>query len=183
VPSNAGSGVFDFSFFSAEFNQFWNTSLNDSFFVLVSSQQTSGKNVATDGNGLAVTVNSGFFQLCPKAPGPPGLSQDKAAGLQQCVGVDGDAALGIFGSLRGTGYDGAAVTSDFTVQAVNGNKYVYGGGTGWLTAHFPVVPGEQVVVRIIVHDTFDGLKDSSVLVDGFRWEPESATGAGRPVVR
>ncbi|MBX3224384.1 MAG: putative metal-binding motif-containing protein [Labilithrix sp.] len=181
VPTNAGSGVIDFSFFSTEFNQFWNASLNDAFFILVSSQKRSGQNVATDTNGLGVTVNSGFFQLCPKAPGPPGLAQDKAAGLQQCVGVDGDSSLGIFGSIRGTGYDGAAVSSDYTVQAVNGNKYVYGGGTGWLSAKFPTVPGEELMVRVIVLDTFDGLKDSAVIVDGFRWEPDDGSGASRPV--
>jgi hypothetical protein len=183
APSNAGSGAIDFSFFSTEFNQFWNASLNDAFFVLVSSQKRNGENVAIDGNGLGVTVNSGFFQLCPKAPGPAGLSQDKAAGLQQCAGVDGDDSLGIFGSLRGTGYDGAAVSSDFTVKAVNGNEYVYGGGTGWLTAKFPVVPGEELVVRVIINDTFDGLKDSAVLVDGFRWEADDASGASRPTIR
>ena len=30
-------------------------------------------NVAKDAKGLAITVNSGFFQLCPKAPGPAGM--------------------------------------------------------------------------------------------------------------
>lgn len=184
VPTNARSGAIDFSFFSSEFNQFWNTSLNDAFFILVSSKKHSGQNVAHDTNGLAVTVNSGFFQLCPEAPGPPGLSQDKAAGLQQCVGVDGDAALGVFGSLHGTGYDGAAVSSDYTVRAVNGNTYVYGGGTGWLSAKFPTVPGEELLVRVILFDTFDGLKDSAVLLDGFRWEAdEGDAGAERPRVK
>jgi hypothetical protein len=99
------------------------------------------------------------------------------------VGADGDPALGITGTLRGTGFDGAAVSTDSTVLAVNGNKYIYGGGTGWLTAKFPVVPGEELIVRVIIHDTFDGLKDSAVLVDGFRWEPDDASGAFRPNIR
>ena len=43
------------------------------FFVLVTSKNFQGTNVAKDQNGLAVTVNSGFFQLCPVAPGPSGL--------------------------------------------------------------------------------------------------------------
>ncbi|MBX3193162.1 MAG: putative metal-binding motif-containing protein [Labilithrix sp.] len=175
VPSNAQALVMDFAFFSTEFNQFWNASLNDAFFVLV-----DGQNVAKDGNGLAMTVNSGFFQLCPPHPGPPGLSQDKAAALGPCVGVDGDAAQSVFGTLRGTGYDGAAVSSDFTVSSSNGQKYVYGGGSGWLTARAAVTPSQEVMVRIILHDTFDGLKDSAVLFDGFRWEPERTSSVGRP---
>ncbi len=96
-----------------------------------------------------------------EGPRSAGALARQAAGLQQCVGADGDAALGITGALRGTGYDGAAVSADSTVLAVNGSKYVYGGGTGWLTAKFPVVPGEELIVRVIIHDTFDGLKDSA----------------------
>jgi hypothetical protein len=180
VPSNARSLAFDLSFFSTEFNQFWNASLNDTFLVLVTSKTLAGQNMAKDGSGRAISVNSGFFQLCPPAPGPPGLTADKSEALQSCVGIDGDAARGILGSLRGTGYDGAAVGTDDTVLAANGNKYVYGGGTGWLTAKIPVVPRDEIQVRVIVHDTFDGLKDSAVLVDAFRWMPDEASGVARP---
>ena len=73
VPTNAASMHFDFTFFSSEFNQWWNSSANDAFFVLVSSKTISGTNVAKDAHGLAVTVNSGFFQLCPVYPGPPSV--------------------------------------------------------------------------------------------------------------
>ena len=67
--------VFDFAFFSSEFNQWWNSAANDAFFVLVTSKELTGQNVARDSHGLAVTVNSGFFQLCPAPPGPAGLSR------------------------------------------------------------------------------------------------------------
>ena len=180
VPSNARAMVFDFAFHSSEFNQFWNSALNDAFFVLVTSKSSAGANVAKDSHGLAVTVNSGFFQLCPKSPGPAGLSQDKAAGLQQCVGVDGDATQNVTGTLKGTGYDGAATSTDDTVHAQNGNLYVYGGGSGWLTGRFPVAPKETLTVRIIVLDTFDGLKDSAVLVDHLTWDSVSGSGVDRP---
>ncbi len=94
VPSNAGSMHFDFAFFSSEFNQWWNSSANDAFFALVSSKTIAGTNVARDAHGLAITVNSDFFQLCPSAPGPSGLSAAKAEALQQCVGMSGDADAG-----------------------------------------------------------------------------------------
>ena len=71
---------------------------NDAFFVLVSNKTYTGTNVAKDAQGLAVTLNSGFFQLCPAYPGPPGLSQDKAAGLQQCVGMSGARSMPRSGS-------------------------------------------------------------------------------------
>ena len=180
IPSNVQTAVFDFAFFSSEFNQWWSSAANDGFFVLVTSQGFQGQNVAKDETGLGVTINSGFFQLCPAPPGPPGLTADKSAALATCVGTTGDPSQSIFGVLTGTGYDGAAVSADDTAVAVNGNTYVYGGGSGWLTAKFPVVPRETIVMRVIVADTFDGLKDSAVLFDALRWEPTSETGVGRP---
>ncbi len=180
VPSNVETVVFDFAFLSSEFNQWWDSAANDAFFVLVTSAGLSGQNVARDGHGLAATVNSGFFQLCPAPPGPAGLSPDKSAAIANCVGLGGDPTQMIFGTLAGTGYDGAAKSANDTVQAVNGNLYVYGGGTGWLTTKFPVKPGEQIVMRVIVADTFDGLKDSAILFDNMRWEAASESGVGRP---
>jgi len=180
VPSNAYGMHFDFAFFSSEFNQWWNSAVNDAFFVLVSNKTYAGVNVAKDAQGLAVTVNSGFFQLCPAYPGPAGLSQDKAAGLQQCVGMSGEASQGITGALAATGYDGAAVGTDDTVLAVDGSEYIYGGGSGWLHAGFTVTPSEELEMRIMVMDTFDGLKDSVVVVDGLGWDATSSTGVSRP---
>ena len=185
VPSNAKAVAFDFSFFSSEFNQFWNASLNDAFFVLVTSARLQGENVAKDASGLGITVNSGFFQLCPRAPGPTGLSADKAAALAHCVGNAGDPAQNVTGTLAGTWFDGAGASPfDGTAASTDGTgHYVYGGGSGWLTAKFSVTPGESIVVRVIVHDTFDGRKDSAVLFDGMRWEATSSDGVERPVPR
>jgi hypothetical protein len=170
VPTNAKGVSFDFSFFTAEFTQYWNTATNDAFFVLASNAQFTGLNVAKQANGTGISVNSGFFQLCPKAP-PAGLTADKLPALQNCVGNDGDAASQVFGSLTGTYYDGAAsAAADGTVTSIDGTKkYLYGGGTGWLTSTFPVTPGESIMLRFMIMDTFDGLKDSTVLIDRFTW--------------
>lgn len=181
VPSNAQALGLSFAFFSTEFNQFWNASLNDAFFVLGTGKGLEGRNLAVDEKGRAITVNSGFFQLCPPYPGPMGLSAEKLDALKPCVGVSGDMQKNVYGALMGTGYDGAgAGSTDGTVLSMNGQKYMYGGGTGWLSAHFTVVPGDSIVLRLIIHDTFDGYKDSAVLVDGFRWEPGPAVGIDRP---
>lgn len=170
IPSNVQTVDFDFSFFSSEFNQWWDSAANDAFFVLVTSKELQGQNVARDSSGLAVTINSAFFQLCPAPPGPAGLSMDKAAAIQECVGTAGDSNQMIYGTLGGTGYDGAAVSTNDTAVAQNGSEYVYGGGTGWLTAKFPVTRGETIQMRIVLMDTFDGLKDSALLFDALRWE-------------
>ena len=180
VPTNAASMHFDFMFFSSEFNQWWNSSANDAFFALVSSKTIAGANVARDTHGLAITVNSDFFQLCPAPPGPSGLDPSKAAALQQCVGVAGDATQGILGTLAGTGYDGAAAGPNDSALAVDGSEYIYGGGSGWLTTGFGVTPGEELQMRIVLMDTFDGLKDSVLLVDNLGWDPTQVVGVSRP---
>jgi hypothetical protein len=180
VPRNAASMHFDFMFFSSEFNQWWNSATNDAFFALVSSKTSSGANVARDAHGLSVTVNSDFFQLCPPPPGPSGLSAAKSVALQQCVGISGDAAQGVEGTLIGTGYDGAALGPNDTALAIDGSEYVYGGGSGWLTASFGVTPGEELQLRLVVLDTFDGLKDSVVLLDRIGWDPGPPSGVSRP---
>ncbi len=177
VPSNAQAMLFDFAYFSTEFNEYWNSPFNDAFWALVTSGKIKGANVAKDAKGLALTVNSGFFQLCPKSPGPSGL--DKVPALANCVGVDGDAAVKVFGTLKGTYFDGQGIGSTDDTVMSGGKKYIYGGGSGWLTTKFGVDPGEKIVVRFIVHDTSDGILDSAAIVDNIRWEkapPKVITG-------
>lgn len=181
IPSNVQTVDFDFSFFSSEFNQWWQSAANDAFFVLVTSKESQGQNVAKDSSGLAVTINSAFFNLCPAPPGPAGLSTDKSAAIQACVGTAGNASQNIYGTLAGTGYDGAAVSGNDTAIAQNGSEYIYGAGTGWLTGRFPVTRGETIQMRIVLMDTFDGLKDSALLFDALRWEKATEMGGvGRP---
>jgi cysteine-rich repeat protein len=44
-----------------------------------------------------------------------------------------------------------------------------GGGTGWLTATAPVVPGETIELDLMIFDVTDNITDSLVLIDGFEW--------------
>ena len=182
VPSNAQAMLFDFSFLSSEFSEFWHSSFNDAFFALATTKAFTNANVAKDSTGSAITVNSGFFQLCPKPPGPSGLANP--ASIANCVGTDGDAAKLIFGTLKGTSYDGAGIgsTDDTVMSSASGGgskKYVYGGGSGWLTTKFAVTPGEKITLRLMIMDTSDAILDSAALIDHMTWEkspPKTATG-------
>ena len=181
VPSNVQTVVFDFSFFSSEFNQWWSSAANDAFFVLVTSKGFQGENVAKDKNGLARHHQQRLLPALPRGARPGGAVAGQGGGARSRASASAATpSQSIFGTLAGTGYDGAAVSTNDTAMAVNGSEYIYGGGSGWLTAKFPVVPGETIVMRVIVADTFDGLKDSAVLFDAVRWEQTSETGVGRP---
>jgi hypothetical protein len=46
------------------------------------------------------------------------------------------------------------------------------GATGWVTTQAPVVPGEIITLSFEVFDLGDGILDSGVLLDRFRWSVE-----------
>ena len=49
-----------------------------------------------------------------------------------------------------------------------------GGGTGWLVTAGNVTGGETITLRIALWDTSDGMFDSIVLLDNFKWSLEAA---------
>jgi hypothetical protein len=61
--------------------------------------------------------------------------------------------------LAGTGFD------IWNPTTTNGTA----GATGWLTAHAPVVGGEEITLSFIIWDTGDQLFDSTALIDDFQW--------------
>ncbi len=54
--------------------------------------------------------------------------------------------------ISGTGYEGSI-----------------GSSTGWLTTRAPVEPGSLIEVIFSIHDEGDGILDSAVIIDNFRW--------------
>jgi hypothetical protein len=103
-----------------------------------------------------VGVNSGMFDAC--VPGATGCSGD-VDGYNSC-------ALGTF-YLLGTGFD----TSDANVCGVSTGRV--GGGTEWFDVRGNVVPGEIAELRFALWETGDGIIDSVVLLDDFRWSKQS----------
>lgn len=67
-------------------------------------------------------------------------------------------------SLLGTGYD-----------VIDGNGKVTGAATGWVTVSAPVTPREQITLRFYLFDAKDGIYDSQLLLDHFRWSTDVVT--------
>jgi hypothetical protein len=80
------------------------------------------------------------------------------------------------GRLAGTLYDVALGPS--TAPPSNCNQHGGSGGTDWLTTTSPIEPGEIFTLSWIVFDENDGILDSSVILDHFRWH---STTLGSPV--
>ena len=62
------------------------------------------------------------------------------------------------GSLKGTG-----------MEVLDGNNVPRGAATGWVTVTAPVTPSETMTLRFIIFDSKDGIFDSQLLMDHFRW--------------
>lgn len=166
VPINAGSYSFDFAFFSEEYPVYICQGFNDTFLAIQYSQQyPSGNQVSYDANGHRINVNNSFFQDCkPCADCVSGQS-----------GVNVTCPNGIT-PLQGTFYEVPLGPSTAPPSACN---QMWGsGGTDWLTTTSPVVPGETITLRWVVFDENDGILDSSVILDHFRWH---STTLGNPV--
>jgi hypothetical protein len=162
VPSNARSFSVRTRFFSAEYPEWVCSTYNDYFLVLLDSAHAGAlpnpvdKNLSYDVYGSPVGVNSGMFDAC--VPGATGCSGD-VDGYNSC-------ALGTF-YLLGTGFD----TSDANVCGVSTGRV--GGGTEWFDVRGNVVPGEIAELRFALWETGDGIIDSVVLLDDFRWSKQS----------
>ena len=153
APSNATGLAFDFSFYTHEFPAWVCTSFNDLFVAMLAptpAGQTDG-NISFDSMGNTLSVNSAFLEACGCAAGPPcsagGKTYTCALGTDPLVGNG-------FGTPQMGGEGGAA--------------------TGWLTTTAPVAAGDTVTLRFAIHDSADGILDSTVLTDNFRFLGEGA---------
>lgn len=165
TPSNARAFSFDFNFFSSEYVEYVCQPYNDSFVALLDTLPGTklkldpawGGNIAFDGAGDPINVNSGFFQACLP---------------DSWLGRSFDCPLGT-SELKGTGFDAVAAT--LTAPARNG-------ATSWLRTTQPIVAGEEITVRFAIWNTGDHWLPSTVLIDRFHWlaDPTTGTKTERP---
>ncbi len=153
APINAGSFTFDFNFFSEEYPEYVCHGFNDTFLAMLTSQQyTTPFEIAFDPNGHRVNVNNSFFQDCTTI-----TSGDNLGYTHNCSG-----ALSL---LNKTGYEIKYGQTSFTL----GNDNKGSGATDWLKTTAPIQPGETFTLSFIIFDEGDGLMDSAINLDNFRW--------------
>jgi hypothetical protein len=166
APTNARGISFDFDFYTFEYPQFVCSAFNDAFAALLYSANPSlpsSHNVAFDSEGNPIGVNNGFVEACePYAYSGMKNGQPFTRSFTCRYGTS---------ELAGTGFD----------------SEVFGGphaATGWLTTHASIVGGEDFVLRLAIWDAGDEWRDSSVLIDNFKWEVvEDAAVTTRPAPR
>jgi hypothetical protein len=161
APTNANAFEFDFAMFSAEYPVYVCQGFNDTFLtMMVSDQFPSGSQIAFDSNGHHFNVNNAFFTDCNSCTncvvGPSGLPIDFT---HLCTSP--------ISTLAGTSYDLPIANSTNPASQCNENKG--SGGTDWLSTTAPVPPGQSFTLSWIIFDESDGILDTSVILDNFRW--------------
>ncbi len=153
VPMDAQAVSFDFMLISSEYPQYVCTQFNDTFLAIIEDPAISNgapTNISFDDEGTEFSINSGYFET------PDEWTED----------------------LSGTGYDTpnpdamCTGTSSATCTVPDpcppANNTV-GSGTGWLRTYSPVTPGADSTIAFAVYDDGDGLLDTCVIIDNFRW--------------
>lgn len=159
APINAGSFAFDFAFFSEEYPVYICQGFNDTFLAIQYSQQfPTGDQIAYDANNHRINVNNSFFQDCNAC------TSNACPGWQAGVNI---ACPNGIGRLAGTFFDVALGPSSAPPSSCN--EHWGSGGTDWLTTTSPIQPGETFTLSWIVFDENDGILDSSIILDHFRW--------------
>ncbi|HEY1958323.1 MAG TPA: choice-of-anchor L domain-containing protein [Polyangiaceae bacterium] len=154
APINAGSFTFDFNFFSEEYPEYVCHGFNDTFLAMLTSQQYNAPTqIAFDGLGHRINVNNGFFQDC----------NDVTSGLN--LGYTHLTCSNPLSTLAQTGYEIKYGQTAFTL----GNDNLGSGATDWLKTTAPIAPGETFTLSFIIYDEGDGLMDSAINLDNFRW--------------
>jgi hypothetical protein len=152
APTNARGISFDVNFYTFEYAQFLCSTFNDAFAALLYSRSPSvpaSRNIAFDAQRNPICVNNGFVEVCEP---------------YEYIGTrNGQPFTRSFAcrygtaELAGTGFD----------------SEVFGGphaATGWLTTRASIIGGEDFILRLAIWDAGDEWRDSTVLLDNFRWE-------------
>lgn len=170
APTNARSFSLNAFFFSSEYPEFVCTNFNDQVVVLVktpggstSPSNPPDKNLLTylNGNqswpvGINLAGGTSLFRVCESKTANM-TCWDTDVNLQSCG--QGPSLL------NGTGFE----APPFMGACTNG------GGTDWLTTIGNVRPGEIVELRFVIWDVGDGILDSLVLFDNFKWDANPRT--------
>jgi hypothetical protein len=146
VPTNAKSFSFQFRFFTSEYPQFTCQIYNDVFAVLMDPSP-----------------------LPPNNPMFPNIAFEKTAGGQlNVIGVNNQSFLtACVQTPQAPGYVNCKGEADLQGTGFEGHA-----ASAWLRSLSPVTPGSIVNLRIAIWDSSDGVFDSTVVMDDFRWRAE-----------
>jgi hypothetical protein len=174
APYNAQGFSIDYVFFSEEYDDFVGTNYNDKFYMILNAPQTTG------GQNQVINFTdcrnpSSYYDLngadCPLASGYCCYIAINTA-LSECCWYNGCPDGTWTTDISGTGF--SCAPSSLWDSSDTGSS------TGWLTTSWTIQPGEVFTLIFHVHDTSDGIYDSEVILDNFRWHATPTTPGTEP---
>ena len=153
-------------FLSEEYDDYVGSSFNDKFYIILEAGSTNG--------GTPTVIN---FTEC-RDPGSyydfrcsPGMQYCNPGqrycyiaintAMSECCWYQGCPDGTATTDISGTGYECASSPSEDSAAS--------GSSTGWMTTEWPIEPGEEFYVTFHVHDASDGIFDSEIVLDKFRF--------------
>jgi hypothetical protein len=160
TPIDAKSFTFDFDFYTYEYPDYICSEFNDFFVALLSPVPTGvdpDGNISFDAQGNNISVNAGFLQVCTAS---------------NAGGKNFPCPLG-YSEINGTGFDSNIMNMMFIPGSA---------ATSWLVTTAPIeAPGSEITLHFAIWDSGDGVLDSTVLVDNFRFDLEEGVVGTVPI--
>ncbi len=180
APQDAKGFSFDFRYFTHEYPYYVCSSWNDFFLVLMTDE--SGKpignpdgNIAFDKAGNPISVNNAFFTTC-KAPHCSDSQAFGMGGMNACPpSYTAGCQEGVCGKCDSFDELYAFTPTPYVGEGNAMEDANCGGGTAWLTTQVPISGGQVFNLDFYIWDTYDVKKDSSVILDNFRWLCEASS--------
>ncbi len=162
TPKDAKSISFASNFYTYEFPGFICSTFNDFFVALMNPPPADSidGNISFDTMHNLISVNAGFLTVCQSQVASNGVNFPCAAGP---------------GELAGTGFD-TQVAFDMNFNQTEGSA-----ATGWLETKAPVAADTEITLQFSIWDSGDGVLDSTVLIDNFKFELGQATTGTAPI--
>jgi len=148
APPGALGFAVDYIFMSVEYEEYIGSNFNDKFYMILNAPETTG-GVAQVINAAACSNPDSYWDLIDDAGEKKCYIAINTAYSEPCNAVQTD--------ISGTGFECGAADN------------YHGSSTGWLTTLWPVSAQEEFVLTFHIHDTSDGIYDSEVVLDNFRW--------------
>ncbi len=187
APDNAHGFRIHYVFFSVEYDEYIGSGFDDKFYIFLDEKDGTRNLInftkcrdSDDPNGYSdfvctdqqaasgicekgekycyIAVNTAFSECCWHQGCPDGTAQT---------------------NIGGTGFECGDESVDYIGDYSMG--FTYGSSTGWLVTEWPIEPGQEFTIIFHIHDTWDELLDSEVILDKFIFIEEANPGTA-PVV-
>ena len=152
APQTAVGFSVDYIFFSEEYEEYIGTQFNDKVYILLKAPQTTGNQTIVV-NSTACSNPNTYYDFQDPQGNKWCYIAINTAFSEKCPNVPTD--------ITGTGYECAVGGFDSSTT---------GSSTGSLTTSWPINGGETLELTFHIHDSSDGIYDSEVILDNFRFE-------------